>query len=66
MKTLADIALQENERRAIEAAARLLRAEFPVQQVILFGSKARGSGDDESDLGRRRLPGLADPRRGHA
>jgi predicted nucleotidyltransferase len=50
MKTLADIALQENERRAIEAAARLLRAEFPVQQVILFGSKARGSGDEESDI----------------
>lgn len=50
MRTLADIPLQENERRAIEAAAGLLYEAFPVEQVILFGSKARGGGDEESDI----------------
>ena len=50
MKTLADIQLQENERQAIEAATHLLHEAFPVEQVILFGSKARAGGDDESDI----------------
>ena len=50
MKTLADIPLQENDRRAIEAAAHLLREAFPVEQVVLFGSKARAAGDEESDI----------------
>jgi predicted nucleotidyltransferase len=50
MRTLADIPLQENERRAIEAAARLLCESFPVEQVMLFGSKARAAGDAESDI----------------
>ena len=50
MKALADIPLAENERRAIEAAGGVLRAGFPVEQVVLFGSKARAAGDAESDL----------------
>ncbi|MBN2562959.1 MAG: nucleotidyltransferase domain-containing protein [Phycisphaerae bacterium] len=50
MKTLADIPLEENERQAIEAAGRLLHDTFPVEQVVLFGSKARAASDEESDI----------------
>jgi predicted nucleotidyltransferase len=50
MKSLADIPLRDNERQSIEAAARLLRETFLVEQVILFGSKARGTSDEESDI----------------
>ena len=60
MKTLSEINLNEKDRRAIEAAAAILRQRFPVERVVLFGSKARGDDDDESDidllvLTRRRL-----------
>jgi predicted nucleotidyltransferase len=50
VKTVAHIPSQENERRAIEAAARLPHEAFPVEQVVLFGSKARAAGDEESDI----------------
>ncbi len=50
MKSLADIELSSRDRQAIEAAVRLLRDNFPVEQVILFGSKARGVGGEDSDI----------------
>lgn len=50
MRSLNEIALADKDRRAIGDAARLLRALFPVEQVVLFGSKARGAGDAESDI----------------
>jgi predicted nucleotidyltransferase len=50
MKTLADIALRPGDRAAIDEAARVLRERFPVEEVILFGSKARGDDDPESDI----------------
>ena len=50
MKTLDDIALPENERRAIEAAAAALPARVPVSDIVLFGSKARGDASVESDI----------------
>lgn len=50
MKTLADIQLSTKDREAIKAAADLLRSRFPVTQVVLFGSKARGTDDPESDI----------------
>lgn len=50
MRTLADIQLAEKDRRAVEAASALLRAKFPVERVILFGSKARGDDRTESDI----------------
>jgi predicted nucleotidyltransferase len=50
MKTLNEIPLAPNERAAIEAAARVLREALPVREVILFGSKARGDSDAESDI----------------
>lgn len=50
MKTLDDIALKPVDRLAIEAAATTIRAKFPVVDVILFGSKAEGKDDAESDI----------------
>jgi predicted nucleotidyltransferase len=50
MKDLRDISLSSNDRLAIEEACRRLRERFPVEQVILFGSKARGTDDRESDI----------------
>lgn len=46
MKTLDDLALKDNEREAIRA----------VKEVILFGSKARGDDDLESDIDLLLLP----------
>lgn len=50
MKTLDQLKLKDRDHVAIEAATRLIRERFPVEQVILFGSKARGSDDPESDI----------------
>jgi len=50
MKTLAEINLLPNERAAIQAAAKTLRENLPISQIILFGSKARGDSDEESDI----------------
>lgn len=50
MPTLDQISLAPNDRAAISAAARTLRERFPVEQVILFGSKVRGTDDPESDI----------------
>lgn len=50
MKNLDEIRLSEKDRRAVEAAAAILRDQFPVERVVLFGSKARGDDDAESDL----------------
>lgn len=50
MKRLADIQLAENDRKAIESAAAVLRRSFAVARVILFGSKARGDSRVDSDI----------------
>jgi predicted nucleotidyltransferase len=50
MKTLAQLELSRDDRAAIDDAVRLLRSRFPVERVILFGSKARGADDSESDI----------------
>jgi len=42
--------LAENERRSVEEAARLIKAELPVTRVILFGSRARGAARPDSDI----------------
>ncbi len=44
--------LRPNERKALLAFVARLREKFPdrVQNVILYGSRARGQGDEESDL----------------
>lgn len=50
MKALKDLNLQERDRLAIEEAAELIRKRCPVESVLLFGSKARGDDDAESDI----------------
>jgi uncharacterized protein len=50
MRTLDDVPLAPAERQAIEAAAAALRARFPVTEIVLFGSKARGDADPDSDI----------------
>ncbi len=50
MKTIEDIELGPRDRVAIREAADLLRRRFPVDSIVLFGSKARGDDDSESDI----------------
>jgi len=50
MATIADLPLDPNYRRAIEAAVELLCQHFPVEQVILYGSKVTGRDTEESDI----------------
>ncbi|MCJ7569682.1 MAG: nucleotidyltransferase domain-containing protein [Anaerolineales bacterium] len=50
MKTLDDLALEEEEKKAIREATRMLQENFPVKDVVLFGSKARGDDDPDSDI----------------
>ena len=50
MKTLNDLNLSEKERRCIEEAAAVLKSELPVTRVVLFGSKARGDAQPDSDI----------------
>ncbi len=50
MRNIQDLALKPKDRDAILTASRLLRERFPIENIILFGSKARGEDDDESDI----------------
>jgi predicted nucleotidyltransferase len=50
MKRLEDIELSDKDRGAVEAAARLLLDRPEVEQVILYGSKARGDDRPDSDI----------------
>jgi len=50
MKSFESTSLMKNESDAIKAAIRMLKSEFPVTKVILFGSKARGDYDEHSDI----------------
>ena len=50
MKSFESASLMKNESEAIEAAIRMLKSEYSVSKVILFGSKARGDHDEHSDI----------------
>ncbi|MBN1627984.1 MAG: nucleotidyltransferase domain-containing protein [Deltaproteobacteria bacterium] len=50
MNVLDDLNIDDREKKAITEAARLLREKFHAKEVILFGSKARGDDDMESDI----------------
>ena len=50
MKEWHHLPLLDCERKAILAAVRAIKTQFPIQRVILFGSKARGNSDEHSDI----------------
>ena len=50
MRAFEELKLKRNEKAAIKEATRILKKRFPVKEVILFGSKARGDSDQESDI----------------
>jgi len=50
MKTWENSSLCKREREAIEEAVGMLKKQYPVERVILFGSKARGDYDEHSDI----------------
>ncbi|WP_207692343.1 nucleotidyltransferase domain-containing protein [Desulfonema limicola] len=44
------LTIPNKENKAILTASKMLTTLFPISDVILFGSKARGDHDDESDI----------------
>lgn len=50
MRTLDQVNLAETDRNAALEAASFVKSSFPVERVILFGSKARGDGTADSDI----------------
>jgi len=50
MKTLEDVKLSQKERDSILEASMVLKSNLPVTRMILFGSKARGTGEPDSDI----------------
>lgn len=50
MKRLEDVKLASNERVALAEIRRRLFDELSIEQIILFGSVARGEADEESDI----------------
>jgi len=50
MNTLENINIKDNEKNAVLEASAMLRGAFLVKEVVLFGSKARGDDDEESDI----------------
>ena len=50
LRNFEGLKLKGNEEAAIREATRILKERFPVKEIILFGSKARGDSDQESDI----------------
>jgi uncharacterized protein len=50
LRTFGELNLRWNEIEAIKEATAILKERFPVRDVILFGSKARGDSDKDSDI----------------
>ena len=50
MKTLESANLARKERTSVLEATQALKPGLPVTRVILFGSKARGTGEPDSDI----------------
>ncbi|MCD6232551.1 nucleotidyltransferase domain-containing protein [Candidatus Aerophobetes bacterium] len=50
MKSLKELKLKENERRALQELKKKICERFPDAEIILYGSKARGDADEESDI----------------
>ena len=49
MRTLEQIKLADKDREALQEVSAILRAKLPIDKIILFGSKARGDGREDSD-----------------
>ena len=49
MRKVENLKLAQSERCSILEAAQALKSDLPVARVILFGSKARGAGEPDSD-----------------
>ncbi|NOT02435.1 MAG: hypothetical protein HOP29_17660 [Phycisphaerales bacterium] len=49
-RTIDDIRLSDRDRLVIREAAAVLRERFPVKRIVLYGSKARGDDDRDSDV----------------
>ena len=49
-KTLNKINLKDNEKNALQELKVIILARFPDAEIILYGSKARGDSDEESDI----------------
>ena len=50
MKRIEDISLSGNENLALEILKNKLQSQFKIEDLILFGSVARGEADSESDI----------------
>jgi predicted nucleotidyltransferase len=50
MDHLNHMSLSPNQRKALREVRRRLMHDFSVEQVVLYGSVARGEADEESDL----------------
>ncbi|MEW6200908.1 MAG: nucleotidyltransferase domain-containing protein [bacterium] len=50
MRSLVQLNLKENERIALQCLKEMLVARFPDAEIIIYGSKARGDFDEESDI----------------
>lgn len=50
MKRLDDISLSPNQQQALAEVRRRLLNYFDVEEIVLYGSVARGEADQESDL----------------
>lgn len=50
IKNLGNLNLKENEKKALLELKKKLFKSFPVSEIILYGSKARGDFDKESDI----------------
>ena len=50
MKDIGQAPISQKEREGISRVVRALKRHFPIEKVILFGSKARGNYDIDSDI----------------
>ena len=50
MKTLEELNLRENEKKALLELKEGLLKRFPDAKIVLYGSKARGDYDRQSDI----------------
>ena len=50
MRLLENIPLIKREHDAVKMIAEVLRKNFPVEEIVLFGSKSRGDDEKHSDI----------------